>query len=95
MEQFLSKIFSYIMLDYAVAIILLSFIVLYYFISNPSKRMKFFISFFSGLVLGLIWFLFIETDLAKLIVTFLFASGLYKWIKEPLFNILKINYNDK
>jgi|GEM_PF-4798691 len=95
MDNFFTNILDYIMLDYAVSIILLSFIVLYYFISKPSRRMKFAVSFVSGLVLGIIWFIFIEDDLAKLIVTFLFASGLYRWLKEPLFKLFNITYYDK
>ena len=95
MEQFFNQILESILINYSVSIILLTFMILYYFIKKPTKKEKFLISLFVGIILGIVWFYFIEPDLPKLIVTFLFSVGLYKWIKEPLFKILNINYDDK
>lgn len=95
METMINSMLNFINVSYAFSVILMTFIILYYFISKPKKKEKFIVSAVSGIILGVIWIVFIKADIEKIILSFFFAAGLYSWIKEFMLKKLKIKYNDK
>ncbi|MCF7885207.1 MAG: hypothetical protein K9M80_01825 [Candidatus Marinimicrobia bacterium] len=95
MKNIFLSIADLVAIDYVVAVIIATFIVLYYFISKPPKKWRFAISAVFGLIFGVVWIVYMNASISQIIVSFLFSAGFYTWLKELLFKALNINYNDK
>jgi len=86
---------SLIDVPYVLSVVFATFIVLYYFVNKPPERWKFIITALIGLLLGIVWIIWIDITLSKLIVSFLFSSGFYTWLIKPVMKRFKISYKDK
>lgn len=95
MEAIVHQLPNIIAIDYILAHVILTWIVLYYFISKPTKRIKLITSAIAGVVLGVVWCIYSDYTIPVLVVSFLAGTGFYKWIKELLLDKLNIKYNDK
>lgn len=95
MENLLTTIEGLISFEYVLSQIMLSFIVLYFIVSKPNRKEKYICTLSIGLLLGIVWYFFINNDLKVLIVSFIFATFIYDWAIKHILNKLKIKYNDK
>lgn len=94
MENLFTELLSLIDFKYVLSQIFMSYIVLYFIVKKPRRKEKYLATLLCGIVLGIVWYLFILKDLSVLILSFVFASFAYDWIIKHITNKF-LSYHDK
>lgn len=81
---------------YGLSVCLLTWIILQYFMSKPTKIQKFITLFSSGICLGVIYyFIMQEIKWPMMILAFLASVGFYELIIKVITRKFNMSYNDK
>lgn len=67
-------------IPYVLSAVIATYITIYYFKADATKKQKLAYSSMWGLFLGIIWYLLVKPDLQLLIVSFFAAAGFYDYI---------------
>jgi hypothetical protein len=89
MIEFLIK-FSVI--PYVLSVVLATWITIFYFTLEATKKQKLFCSAIWGLILGAIWFIIAEPDWQLMIVSFFASAGFYDYIIKWILSKFKAGY---
>ena len=82
-------------LIYGLSVCLLTWVILQYFISKPSKVQKFITLFSSGVVLGVVYYFVVhEIRWPIMILAFLASIGFYELIIKTIAKKFNLNYNN-
>lgn len=80
---------------YGFSVCILTWIILYYFLSKPSKKEKFLVLLGSGILLGLIFYGILEIiRWPMMILAFLASIGFYEMIVKVIMRKFKKSYQD-
>jgi len=75
-------LFEYASIPYIISTVLLTWLILKYFIKKPISKIKFIVSASVGFLLGILWYFQFNVDLQILIVSYLASVGFYELIKK-------------
>lgn len=95
MTESLPFLVNYPELIYSLCVCILTWIILQYLISKPSKKKKIITLFSSGVVLGVLFYLIVhEIRWPLMILGFLSSIGFYELIIKTITKKFNISYND-
>ena len=89
--EFLEKYTAFVFL---LSVVIATWIILYYFISETTKKQRLLISLTCGIVLGSIWYIFLKTPIDQLILGILAAAGFYDYIIGQIMEKTGVKYNN-
>ena len=78
---------------YMASVVLLTYILLKYLFKNTGETERMLISAICGIILGSVWFFFIEAPLDQLILSYLGAVGFYHVILKRVMAFFGVDYN--
>ena len=96
METSFTLFEKYPELVYGLAVCILTWIIIYYFIEKPTKNQKFSALMLSGISLGVIFYLIVEViRWPMMILAFLASVGFYELFIKIIMKYLNKSYQDK
>lgn len=80
---------------YMLAVVILTWITLYYFVGYTTNRQRIGITGLIGVVLGVVWLVWVKTvTIDLLILGFLASTGFYTYIIKQVMTLFGVDYND-